>query len=46
VPAVTAEALVEEAIGGRFESWTGPGPDVVDDVAQRLALSLTEADRV
>ncbi|MDX2645560.1 hypothetical protein PV341_18735 [Streptomyces sp. PA03-1a] len=40
VPAATGEALVEEAIGGRFESWTGPEPDVVDDVVQRLARSL------
>ncbi|MFA7754181.1 hypothetical protein V5F01_11090 [Streptomyces sp. NRRL B-2790] len=46
VEAATAEALVEEAIGGRFESWTGPEPDVVDDVAQRLALSLIQADGV
>ena len=44
VPAATAEALVEEAIGGRFESWTGPDPDVLGDVAQRLALSLAPAD--
>ncbi|MDX2701281.1 hypothetical protein PV350_00250 [Streptomyces sp. PA03-6a] len=40
VPAATGEVLVEEAIGGRFETWTGPEPDVVDDVAQRLARSL------
>ncbi|MEU9140963.1 hypothetical protein AB0D33_34275 [Streptomyces sp. NPDC048404] len=44
VEEATAETLVEEAIGGRFESWTGPEPDVVDDMARRLSLSLTEAD--
>jgi hypothetical protein len=44
VPADTAQALVEEAIGGRFESWTGPEPALLGDVAQRLALSLAEAD--
>ncbi|MFF8532225.1 hypothetical protein ACN6K9_006208 [Streptomyces sp. SAS_267] len=44
VEEATAESLVEEAIGGRFESWTGPEPDVVDDMARRLSLSLTEAD--
>ncbi|KOU01864.1 cell filamentation protein Fic [Streptomyces sp. NRRL F-5755] len=35
-----AEDLVEQAVGGRFESWTDPGPVLVDDVAERLALSL------
>ncbi|GLV88356.1 hypothetical protein Slala03_80450 [Streptomyces lavendulae subsp. lavendulae] len=35
-----AEELVEQAIGGRFRSWTGPDTVVVDDVAERLALSL------
>lgn len=46
VRAATAEALVEEAIGGRFESWSGPEPHVVKNVAQRLALSLEPTDRV
>jgi hypothetical protein len=41
----TAETLVEEAVGGRFESWTGPEPELMADVARRLALSVTEADR-
>ncbi|OIV36840.1 cell filamentation protein Fic [Mangrovactinospora gilvigrisea] len=40
VPDEPAEALVEEAVGGRFGSWTGPGPVLVDDVAERLARSL------
>ncbi|MFD8978484.1 Fic family protein [Streptomyces sp. NPDC059564] len=35
-----AQELVEQAIGGRFRSWTGPDTDLVDDVAERLALSL------
>ncbi|MFD1832497.1 Fic family protein [Streptomyces desertarenae] len=35
-----AQGLVDEAIGGRFRSWTGPGTVLVDDVAERLALSL------
>ncbi|MGW7552364.1 Fic family protein [Streptomyces rimosus] len=35
-----AQDLVEQAVGGRFESWTDPGPVLVDDVAERLALSL------
>ncbi|MFJ2023958.1 cell filamentation protein Fic [Streptomyces sp. NPDC087897] len=39
-----AEGLVDEAIGGRFRSWTGPGTVVVDSVAERLALSLRPAD--
>ncbi|QGV82962.1 Fic family protein [Streptomyces ficellus] len=40
-----AQELVDEAIGGRFASWTGPGPRLVDDVAERLALSLRPDDR-
>ncbi|MEU9133305.1 hypothetical protein AB0D08_35325 [Kitasatospora sp. NPDC048540] len=44
VPAGQAQALVAEAIGGRFESWTGPEPDLLDDVAQRLAHALGDAD--
>ncbi|MFF4590462.1 Fic family protein [Streptomyces sp. NPDC001388] len=35
-----AQELVEQAIGGRFESWTGPDPVLVEDVAEQLALSL------
>ncbi|MDK0520122.1 Fic family protein [Streptomyces sp. ML-6] len=41
-----AEELVGQAIGGRFESWTGPDTVLVDDVAERLALSLRPADGV
>ncbi|MFI2433617.1 Fic family protein [Streptomyces sp. NPDC018693] len=40
-----AQELVDEAIGGRFASWTGPDPEVVDDVAERLALSLRPDDQ-
>ncbi|GAA5004580.1 Fic family protein [Streptomyces siamensis] len=40
-----AEELVDQAIGGRFRSWTGPDRVLVDDVAERLALSLRPDDR-
>ncbi|MFE6489276.1 cell filamentation protein Fic, partial [Streptomyces sp. NPDC057757] len=39
-----ANDLVDEAIGGRFRSWTGPGTELVDDVAEQLALSLRPDD--
>ncbi|MFI9611953.1 Fic family protein [Streptomyces sp. NPDC052023] len=39
-----AQELVDEAVGGRFQSWTGPDPVVVEDVAERLALSLRPDD--
>ncbi|MEU3838772.1 Fic family protein [Streptomyces sp. NPDC028635] len=39
-----AQELVDEAIGGRFASWTGPDIVLVDDVAERLALSLRPDD--
>ncbi|MFE6490560.1 hypothetical protein [Streptomyces sp. NPDC057748] len=39
-----AEDLVDQAIGGRLESWTGPDAVLVDDVAEQLALSLRPAD--
>ncbi|MGW7328766.1 Fic family protein [Streptomyces sp. NPDC054840] len=39
-----AQGLVDEAIGGRFHSWTGPDTVVVDDIAEQLALSLQPAD--
>ncbi|MEO3783389.1 hypothetical protein ABGB12_08675 [Actinocorallia sp. B10E7] len=39
-----AQALVAEAIGGRFHSWTSPETVLVDDVAERLALSLPRDD--
>ncbi|GGR09233.1 Fic family protein [Streptomyces pilosus] len=39
-----AQGLVDEAIGGRFHSWTGPDTVLVDDVAEQLALSLRPAD--
>ncbi|WP_116245446.1 hypothetical protein [Nocardiopsis sp. FIRDI 009] len=41
----TARAQVEQAIGGRFESWTEPKRVVVDDVAERLATSLEDVPR-
>ncbi|WP_326615318.1 cell filamentation protein Fic [Streptomyces anulatus] len=39
-----ARGLVDEAIGGRFHSWTGPDTVTVDGVAEQLALSLQPAD--
>ncbi|MFF5533557.1 hypothetical protein ACFY71_13885 [Streptomyces cinerochromogenes] len=36
----SAGELVDEAFGGRFASWTGPDPELVEDVAERLAPSL------
>ncbi|MFJ3897952.1 Fic family protein [Streptomyces sp. NPDC090083] len=41
-----ARELVDEAIDGRFRSWTGPDRVLVDDVAERLALSLRPDDAV
>ncbi|MGW6414482.1 Fic family protein [Streptomyces sp. NPDC055055] len=46
IPPEHAGGLVEQAIGGRFESWTGPDQRLVDDVAERLALSLRPPDPV
>ncbi|MFF2846058.1 cell filamentation protein Fic [Streptomyces sp. NPDC058001] len=46
VAADVAEDLVDEAIGGRFHSWTGPDTALVDDIAERLALSLRPDDGV
>ena len=42
VPSGTAGKLVEEAIGGRFESWVGPSDDLLGDVAGQLADSLAK----
>ncbi|MFF7127233.1 Fic family protein [Streptomyces sp. NPDC008240] len=39
----TAQEMVKQAIGGRFESWTGPDTALVEDVAERLAVSLAPA---
>lgn len=39
----TAREMVEQAIGGRFESWTSPDAALVEDVAERLADSLPPA---
>ena len=36
--------LVDDAIGGRFRSWTGPDTVLVDDIAERLSLSLRPQD--
>ncbi|MFE2872369.1 Fic family protein [Embleya sp. NPDC059259] len=39
-----AHDLVEEAVGGRFHSWTDPDTVVVDDIAEQLARSLRPDD--
>ncbi|MFD3607143.1 cell filamentation protein Fic [Streptomyces atroolivaceus] len=39
-----ARNLVDEAIDGRFHSWTGPDTVLVDDVAEQLVLSLQPGD--
>ncbi|MER6676048.1 hypothetical protein [Streptomyces sp. NPDC000983] len=36
----TARTLVEDAVGGRFGSWTAPDVTVVTSVAEQLATSL------
>ncbi|MER6346077.1 Fic family protein [Streptomyces sp. NPDC001595] len=43
-PADIALELVDEAIGGRFLSWTGPDLVLIDDVAERLAQALPPGD--
>ena len=40
-----AQDLVDEAIGGRFHSWTSPDITLVDDVAERLTQTLPPDDR-
>ncbi|MGW4645837.1 Fic family protein [Kitasatospora sp. NPDC004289] len=37
----TAVRLVNEAVGGRFHSWTAPEPEEAAEVAERLAGALT-----
>ncbi|MFD3457046.1 Fic family protein [Streptomyces sp. NPDC058691] len=39
-----ARELVDQAIGGRFLSWTAPDAALVEDVAEGLALSLRPDD--
>lgn len=39
-----AQELVDQAIGGRFQSWTGPGTVLVHDIAERLAQSVRPDD--
>jgi hypothetical protein len=41
-----ARLLVEEAVGGRFESWVEPERPLLEDMAERLALSLERAGEV
>ncbi|MEU8124976.1 hypothetical protein AB0C21_40215 [Spirillospora sp. NPDC049024] len=46
IPADLAEDLVEDAVGGRFRSWTGPDTVLVEDVVEKLARSLRPDDGV
>ncbi len=39
----TVAALVTEAIGGRFESWTAPEPKLIVKVAARIAAGASPA---
>jgi hypothetical protein len=39
-----AEKLVQEAVGGRFKSWTGPDELVLEDASERLARALRSED--
>lgn len=41
-----AEKLVDQAVGGRFESWTSPDLVLADAVAEKLALSVPPGDGV
>ncbi|MFI9504609.1 hypothetical protein [Nocardia sp. NPDC052566] len=43
VPADRAAGLIDEAIGGRFQSWISPAESVVVSVAERLAAGLADA---
>ncbi|WP_328450433.1 hypothetical protein [Amycolatopsis sp. NBC_00438] len=45
VTAETAEAEVERAVSGDFESWTAPDTGLVDEVAGRLAVSSPPESR-
>ncbi|WP_411084427.1 Fic family protein [Streptomyces sp. cmx-18-6] len=40
----TARQLVDQAIGGRFTSWTTPRAVVVDDIAEHLASLIPPGD--
>lgn len=45
VPKNRRAALIDKAIGGRFESWTEPGPEVVADLGRRIAAAAQQAVR-
>jgi hypothetical protein len=40
VPEEKRSGLVEDAIGGRFESWVAPGPELVTDIGRRIAVGV------
>jgi len=35
-------ALVAEAIDGRFDSWVGPSPELLGEIAQRIAVGVEQ----
>ncbi|MGW0750017.1 hypothetical protein [Streptomyces sp. NPDC002587] len=41
MPTDEARAAVTAAVGGRFESWTGPGRELIESVGEDLAVTLT-----
>jgi hypothetical protein len=40
VPAANRGGLVEDAIGGRFESWEAPRPELVTEIGHRIATAV------
>ena len=40
VPEAKRSGLVEDAIGGRFESWVEPPPELVTDIGHRIAVTV------
>jgi hypothetical protein len=41
IPPEQHAALIEDAFGGRFRSWVTPADRVIDEVAERLAGTMT-----
>ncbi|MFI2200309.1 Fic family protein [Streptomyces sp. NPDC020192] len=44
VAPAAAQDAIDQAIGGRFHSWTGPDTVLVHDIAERLARTLRPED--
>lgn len=45
VPRDRRASLLGKAIGGRFSSWTEPGPELVTDLGRRIAAAAQQATR-